>query len=79
MDMENYDTLDLPMPEEIKDAIFKDGLELSDAMDKYFSVKNAKHNNGAIGYFTKDVVKRIDIFDHIAKLLYGSYLYQGEE
>lgn len=67
------------MPEEIKDAIFKDGLELSDAMDKYFSVKNAKHNNGAIGYFTKDVVKRIDIFDHIAKLLYGSYLYQGEE
>ena len=69
----------LVLPKEIKQAIFVDGLELSDAMDKYFSIKNAKHNNGAIGYFTKDMVKRIDIFDHIAKLLYGSYLYQGEE
>lgn len=67
------------LPEEIKQAIFVDGLELSDAMDKYFSFKNAKHNSGAIGYFTKDVVKRIDIFDHIVKLLYGSYLYQGEK
>ena len=69
----------LVLPDEIKKAIFEDGLELSDAMDKYFKVKNAKHNNGAIGYFTNDVVKRIDIFDHIAKLLYGSYLYQGEK
>jgi non-canonical (house-cleaning) NTP pyrophosphatase len=34
----------LVLPDEIKKAIFEDGLELSDAMDKYFKIKNAKHN-----------------------------------
>ena len=66
----------LPLPLEISNLILIDGYELSDAMGKYFSVNDIKHNNGAIGHFTKDLVVRKDIFTHIVKLLYGQYLYK---
>lgn len=66
----------IPLPKEIKNLIFGEGLELSDAMSKYFQVKDIKHKNGAIGYFTEDLVTRKDIFVHIVKLLYGQYLYR---
>lgn len=67
----------IPLPNEIANLIINDHCELSDAMEQYFRTKDIKHHNGAIGYFTCDVVKRIDIFVHIAKLLYGQYLYSG--
>ena len=67
----------ITLPNEIKKAIFEDGLELSDAMEKYFGILNIKHKDGAIGYFTDGWVKRIDIFEHIIKLLYGQYLHGG--
>ncbi len=67
----------LVLPPEIKDAIFKDGLELSDAMTKYFGTIDIKHHEGAIGYFTNNMVKRVDIFEHITKILYGLYLHGG--
>lgn len=69
----------IPLPEEIAKLIIDDKLELSDAMDHYFSTQDIKHKNGAIGYFTKDLVVRVDIFTHIVKLLYGQYLYKMEK
>lgn len=68
----------IPLPNEIKNLIEK-GYELSDAMELYFKTKDIKHHNGAIGYFTCDMVKRVDIFKHIVKLLYGEYLYKMKE
>ena len=66
----------LPLPNEIKDLIFNKGLELADAMKEYFNVEGIKHQNGAVGYFTNDLVKRKEILIHITKLLYGQYLYK---
>lgn len=66
----------LPLPNEIKDLILNKGLELADAMKEYFNVEGIKHQNGAVGYFTNDLVKRKEIFIHITKLLYGQYLYK---
>lgn len=68
----------IPLPNDIKNLI-EQGYELSDAMELYFKTKDIKHKNGAIGYFTCDMVKRIDIFTHIVKLLYGEYLYKIKE
>ena len=67
------------LPIEIKKMIFEEGLELSDAMEKYFNTLDIKHKEGAIGYFTKNLVVRKDIFTHIVKLLYGQYLYKKEK
>lgn len=68
----------IPLPNEIKNLIEK-GYELSDAMELYFKTKDIKHKTGTIGYFTCDMVKRVDIFTHIVKLLYGEYLYKIKE
>lgn len=65
----------LPLPDAIKELIFDKGLELADAMKEYYNVEGIKHQNGAVGYFTCDLVKRKEIFIHITKLLYGQYLY----
>ena len=64
------------LPVEIKKLIFEDGYELSDAMEQYFKLVDVKHKEGAIGYFTKNLVVRKDIFTHIVKLLYGQYLFK---
>lgn len=66
----------IPLPDEIKELIINEKMELSDAMYKYFNTYDIKHKNGAIGYFTNDLVTRIDIFSHIVKLLYGQYCYK---
>ena len=63
------------LPEFFKKVLFEEGLELSDAMEKYFGMIDIKHTEGAIGYFTNGMVKRVDIFEHIIKLLYGEYLH----
>ena len=64
------------LPEEIKKMIFEEHLELSDAMEKHFKTVDIKHHQGAIGYFTDGLVVRMDIFEHIVKLLYGQYRYK---
>lgn len=67
------------LPVEIKKMIFEQDFELSDAMEAYFNTLDIKHKEGAIGYFTKNLVVRKDIFTHIVKLLYGQYLYKKEK
>lgn len=69
----------IPLPDVIKDLIINQGMELANAMDFYFKTEDIKHNEGAIGYFTSNVVKRVDLFVHIVKLLYGQYLMGGSE
>ena len=64
----------IELPKIIKDAIFNEGLELSDAMDKYYHLEDIKHKGGAISYFTSNMVQRIDIFKHLTSLLYGQFL-----
>lgn len=64
------------LPEEIKKMIFEEHLELSDAMEKHFKTVDIKHHQGAIGYFTTGLVVRMDIFEHIVKLLYGQCRYK---
>ena len=66
------------LPKEIAKLILEDNLELSDAMEQYFNTLNIKHKEGAIGYFTNNLVVRKDIFTHIVKLLYGQYLHAQE-
>lgn len=68
----------IPLPEVIKDLILNQGKELADAMDFYFKTNDIKHNEGAVGYFTNNVVKRVDLFVHIVQLLYGQYLMGGK-
>ena len=67
------------LPLEIKRLILEDKLELSDAMEQYFNTLDIKHKEGAIGYFTNNLVVRKDIFTHIVKLLYGQYLFQNNK
>lgn len=63
------------LPNEIAKLILEEKMELSDAMETYFNTLDIKHKEGAIGYFTNNLVVRKDIFTHIVKLLYGQYLY----
>lgn len=69
----------IPLPDVIKDKIFEEDLELADAMDSYFKTNDIKHHEGAVGYFTSNLVKRVDIFTHIVRLLYGQYLKEEEK
>lgn len=66
------------LPTQIKKLILEDKLELSDAMEQYFNTLDIKHKEGAIGYFTNNLVVRKDIFTHIVKLLYGQYLFNNK-
>ena len=47
------------------------GIDVPMAMEKYFGLHNVKHRDGAIGFFTEGMIKRVDIFEHIIKLLYS--------
>ncbi|HEY8364710.1 MAG TPA: DUF84 family protein [Haloplasmataceae bacterium] len=61
------------LPNEIAKEIYK-GRELGDIMDQYTQRQNIKHEEGAVGVFTANFVKRIDIFEHIGRLLYGQMI-----
>lgn len=64
----------IPLPSNFKIDLYENGIELADIMDKYIEETDTRSKQGAIGVFTKDMIKREDIFIHIVKLLYGEYL-----
>jgi inosine/xanthosine triphosphatase len=64
----------IPLPDFVKDKLLSEKTELAVVMDEYFKTNDIKHNQGAIGVFTNNLVQRVDIFIHIVKLLYGQYL-----
>ena len=64
----------IPLPSTFKKDLYENNLELADIMDSFFEQKDIRSKQGAIGIFTKDIIKREDIFIQIVKLLYGQYL-----
>jgi len=67
----------IQLPKTIETMIFKEHIELAAAMERFTKIEDIRSKQGAIGVFTNDLIKRIDIFTHIVKLLYGQYLYEG--
>lgn len=63
----------IPLPEEVSKQLLP-GVELGEVMDQYANKVNVKHDEGAVGIFTGNLVKRQDLFEHIAKLLLGQML-----
>lgn len=63
------------LPEKIASEI-RAGKELGPVMDNYTNEKGIRHNKGAIGVFTANLVDRTEMFEHIVKLLIGQYLFQ---
>ena len=62
----------VPLPEEIAKKL-RVGGELGPIMDVYTNKKGIRHDEGAIGVFTDNIVKRSDMFHHIMLLLIGQY------
>lgn len=62
------------LPHEIADQLQK-GAELGDVMDRYAKKKEVRHNEGAVGIFTKDRVSRQAMFEHVVLLLKGQMEY----
>ena len=63
----------LPLPQEVALAV-RNGEELGPVMERYTNQTGIRHNEGAVGVFTSNIVKRADMFEHIVKLLLGQYL-----
>jgi len=63
----------LPLPQEVANAV-RNGEELGPVMERYTNQTGIRHNEGAVGVFTSNIVKRADMFEHIVKLLLGQYL-----
>lgn len=67
----------IPLPEEVAAAIRK-GQELGPVMDAYTKQVGIRHKEGAVGVFTKGLINRGDMFEHIVKLLIGQYFYSNQ-
>ncbi|WP_172371060.1 DUF84 family protein [Sporosarcina jiandibaonis] len=62
------------LPDEIAREV-RSGKELGPVVDHYFSKKNVRHNEGAIGILTNGAVSRTDLFAHVIHLLIGQWRY----
>jgi len=63
----------LPLPQDVALAV-RNGEELGPVMEHYTNQTGVRQNEGAVGIFTSNIVKRADMFEHIVKLLLGQYL-----
>lgn len=52
-----------PMPQFVIDQLLE-GKELGHVIDELANKENTKHNEGAIGFFTNDVMKRKELYVH---------------
>ena len=52
-----------PLPEFVTIKLLE-GMELGDVIDQLTNKENTKHNEGAIGFFTNNVMKRKDLYVH---------------
>ena len=62
------------LPTEIAREV-QSGKELGPVVELYFSKKNIRHNEGAIGILTNGAVSRTNLFVHILRLLIGQWRY----
>ena len=60
----------LELPEKIREELYNNHLELKDAMHKHYG-DVLTEQGGTIEFFTNGLVKRVDIFTHIGKILKG--------
>lgn len=44
-------------------------------MDAFAKKENTRHNEGAIGIFTNNLINRQQMFEHIVTLLVGQIMY----
>ncbi|MBK3496058.1 DUF84 family protein [Viridibacillus sp. YIM B01967] len=65
----------IPLPNVIATAV-NSGLELGPVMDEYTQQNDIRQHSGAIGIFTKDLIDRKEMFEHVIKLLIGQYFFQ---
>ncbi|MDY0064718.1 MAG: DUF84 family protein [Bacilli bacterium] len=69
----------IPLPAMVQKRLIQKTEELAVIMDDIYHTDQIKHKEGAVGLFTANYVKRIDIFIHITLLLYGQYQAQNKE
>ncbi len=62
----------IPLPEEIAVQL-RSGAELGPVMDVFTNKSGIRHEEGAIGVFTNNLVTRSVMFEHIMLLLIGQY------
>lgn len=68
----------LPLPDVIGKRLFSEDVELAEVVDEYYNRDDIKHQEGAVGILTNNYVRRVDIFIHIVRILYGQYLHSKE-
>ena len=65
----------LVLPEEIANEI-RSGKELGPVMEAYTQRRDIRQHAGAVGIFTRGLVNRQKMFEHIITLLVGQYLFE---
>ena len=65
----------IPLPSHFREEL-KEGRELGQIMDEYCRRKDIRKKEGAVGIFTKGAINRIEMFEHVCKLLIGQWLFQ---
>lgn len=65
----------LPLPQEIGERLYHEEVELATLIDEHYHREDIKHQEGAVGILTNNYVRRIDIFIHIVRIIYGQYLH----
>lgn len=60
----------IPLPEEVVKGL-NEGLELGDVMDRYAEATGTRYHQGAIGILTDGAMTRVDMFAHVATLLFA--------
>ena len=63
-----------PLPEIIKEGLLS-GEELADVMDRYTGAYGIRHNEGAVGIFTCELLTRQGMFEHVLIQLKGQKAY----
>jgi len=63
-------------------SVFKkpllEGAELNEIMHEIFGIRELGSKEGAIGFFTKGVTNRKEVFKQMAQILWGQYQYEKE-
>ena len=68
----------IPLPHAFKEELLK-GKELGDLMDEYCQRKDIRKHEGALGIFTDGAVSRMEMFQHVSKLLIGQWRFNGKK
>ncbi|NLP51374.1 DUF84 family protein [Bacillus sp. RO1] len=68
----------IPLPDAFKEEILA-GKELGDIMDEYCQRKDIRKHEGALGIFTDGAVSRMEMFQHVSKLLIGQWRYNEKK